>query len=300
MNIQKMKLPIIIIAIGLLLAVASCFFTGIMKEPKVKEQEFDYSVTYRLDGEIKTYEGGFKCNFDGHDGHDDPTLREYTGVHTKDGNVLDSISFTVAQKNGVELYIVADLDAAYLMGDPDKYEYVSGNDDPYLEAVDKEGYGVEVSDFFEAEIISWEYPEPIENSFKFVGFSRLYSVSMAAMLVIAILTIIACVIFVKKNADVSYKPLDKLSIIADFIIGIVVIPFITICIFFFPIVMDSGSLMYQIYLCIPALTAFTIAASVALRRKGFTKSGFFVQLVFPVLFFAEIIIESIIYNIPLI
>ena len=296
MNSKNMKLPIIILVTGLILAVASCFFTGIMKEPTIKEHEFDYSVTYRLDGEIKTYEGGFKCSFDGHDGHDDPTLREYVGVHTKNGNILNSISFTVAQKDGVELSIVADLDAAYLMGDPDKYEYVSGNEEPYLEAVDQEGYGVEVSDFFDAEIISWEYPEPIENSFEFVGFSRLYSVSMLVMLLVGVLTIIACVIFVKKNADVSYKPLDKLSVIANFVVGIVAISFITVVIFFFPLVMDSDSIIYQIYLCIPALTAFTIAASVTLRRKGFTKSGFFVQFVFPVLFFAEIIVESIIFN----
>jgi hypothetical protein len=296
MNIKKMKLPVIIIAIGVIVAVVSCFLTSIMKEPVIKEHDFEYSVTYKLDGEVKTYEGGFKCSFAGHDGHDDPTLREYIGVHTKNANVLDYISFTVAQKDGVELSIVVDLDPAYLMGDPDKYEYVSGNEEPYLEAVDQEGYGVEVSDFFDAEIISWEFPEPIENSFEFAGFSRLYSVSMLVMLLVGVLTIIACVIFVKKNDDVSYKLFDKLSIIANFVIGIVAISFITVVIFFFPLVIDSSSLMYQIYLCIPALTAFTIAASVTLRRKGFTKSGFFVQFVFPVLFFAEIIVESIIFN----
>ena len=296
MSIKKMKLPIIIIAIGLVFAVASCFLTGIMKEPVIKEHDFEYSVTYKLDGEIKTYEGSFKCSFDGYDGQDDPTLREYVGVHTKNGNILDSISFTVAQKDGVELSIVADLDAAYLMGEPDKYESVSGNEDPYFEAVDPEGYGVEVSDLFDAEIIDWEYPAPIENSFEFVGFSRLYSVSMLAMLFVGVLTIIACVAFVKKNADVSYKPLDKLSVISNFMIGIVAISFITIVIFFLPLVMNSDSLMYRIYLCIPALTAFAIAASVALRRNGFTKSGFFVQFVFPVLFFAEILVESIISN----
>ncbi len=296
MRMKNIKLPVIIIAIGLFLAIASCFFTGIMKEPTIKEHAFDYSVTYRLDGEIKIYEGTFKCSFDGHDGQDDPTLREYVGVHTKNGNILNSISFTIAEKDGAELSIVADLDAAYLMGDPDKYEYASGNEDPYFEAVDREGYGVEVSDFFDAEIIGWEYPEPIKNSFEFSGFSRLYAVSMLVMLLIGALTIIACVIFVKKNADASCKLLDKLSAIANFIIGIVVIPFITAVIFFFPLVMDSGSLMYQIYLCIPALTAFMIAASVALRRKGFAKSGFFVQFVFPVLFFAEIFVESIIFN----
>jgi ABC-type transport system involved in cytochrome c biogenesis permease component len=54
--------------------------------------------------------------------------------------------------------------------------------------------------------------------------------------------------------------------------------------------------MYRIYLCIPALTAFSIAVSIALRRKGFTVSGLLVQFAFPVLFFAEILVESIISN----
>ena len=48
MNSKKMKLPIIILVIGLILAVASCFFTGIMKEPTIKEHEFDYSMTYNV------------------------------------------------------------------------------------------------------------------------------------------------------------------------------------------------------------------------------------------------------------
>ena len=296
MKNNSLKLPIIILVIGLILAIASCFFTGIMKEPTVKEHEFNYSVTYRIGSETKTYEGTFLCKFIGHDGHDDPTLRLYDGVHTKNGNELGSLWLTVSQKEDVELSMAVGLDAAYLMGDPDKYEYVSGNDDPYLEAVDAEGYSVDVAEMFDAEIISWEYPEPIENSFSFAGFSRLYSISMVAMLLIAYLTIIACLIFVKKDPDVNYKALDTISVVANFLLSFVVIPFLTIVIFFFPLTMDAESLLYQIFLCIPALTAFTIAASVALRRRGGTKSGFFVQLICPALFFAIIIVESLIYN----
>ena len=296
MNIKKMKLPVIIIAIGLILAVASCFFTGIMKEPTIREHDFCYSVTYRIDGEVKIFEGIFRCSFKGYDGYDDPTLRLYDGVHLKDETAQESIWFTVAQKEDVELMMAVGLDAAYLMGDPDKYEYVHGNDDPYFEAIDAEGYSVEVSEKFDAEIISWEYPEPIENSFEFVGFSRLYSISMLGMLLIAFLTVLACLIFVEKDYDVNYKAFDIISILANLFITFIAIPFITIVIIFFPLVMESSSLMYQIYLCIPALTAFALAASIALRRKGFTKFGFFVQFVFPVLIFAEIILESIIFN----
>ena len=292
-----MKLPIIILVIGLILAIASCFLTGIVKEPTIKEHEFDYSVTYSLDGETKTLNGSYRCSFIGHDGYDDPTLRLYDGVHQIDGNVSESSWFTVANKDGAELSLIINLDANYLMNDPDKYEYESGNEAPYLAAIDEDGYPVEISEVFDAEIISWEYPDPIENSFKFVEFSRLHAISMIAMLAIAILTIIACAIFVRKSEDVNYKSLDHFSGVLNFIVGFMAIPFITIVIFFLPLVMDSSSLMYQIYLCIPALMAFSIAASVALRRKGFTKSGFFVQFVFPVLFFAEIVVESVIYNI---
>ena len=291
-----MKLPIIILVVGLILAIASCFFTGIVKEPTIKEHEFNYSVTYRIGSETKTYEGTFRCSFKGHDVHDDPTLRLYDGVHMNDETVQESIWFTVAQKEDVELLMAVGLDAAYLMGDPDKYEYVHGNDDPYFEAIDAEGYSVEVSENFDAEIISWEYPEPIENSFRFSGFSRLYVVSMLVMLSIAFLTVLACLIFVKKDPDVNYKALDKISIVANFLITFMAIPFLTIVIFFFPLTLDAGSLLYQMFLCVPALTAFTIAASIALRRKGFGKSGFFVQLVCPVLFFTTIFVESLIYN----
>ena len=291
-----MKLPIIILVVGLILAIASCFFTGIVKEPTIKEHEFDYSVTYRIGSETKTYEGTFRCSFVGHDGDDDPTLRLYDGVHTKDGNELGALWLTVAQKEDVELMMSVGLDAAYLMGDPDKYEYVHGNDDPCFEAIDAEGYSVEVSEKFDAEIISWEYPEPIENSFRFAGFSRLYSISMLVMLAIAFFTVVACLIFVRKVSDVNYKALDKISIVANFLITFIAIPFLAIVIFFFPLVMDSESLLYQIYLCVPALTAFTIAASIALRRKGFAKSGFFVQLICPALFFATVFVESLIYN----
>jgi hypothetical protein len=55
--------------------------------------------------------------------------------------------------------------------------------------------------------------------------------------------------------------------------------------------MSGDELIYQIYLCIPALTAFTVAASIVLRRIGFTKAGFFVQLVGPILFALPLISE---------
>ena len=48
MNSKKMKMPMNILVIGLILVVASCLFTGIMKEPTIKEHEFDYSMTHNV------------------------------------------------------------------------------------------------------------------------------------------------------------------------------------------------------------------------------------------------------------
>ena len=49
-------------------------------------------------------------------------------------------------------------------------------------------------------------------------------------------------------------------------------------------------------MCIPAITAFTVAASVALRRKGFRKTGFFIQFAGPVIYIVPLIVEAVIYN----
>ena len=120
MNIKKMKLPIIILAIGLALAIVACFLTCIKKEPVIKDHDFEYSVTYSVDGEVNTHKGSYRCSFTCFDAHDDPTFRMYDGVHKLDGNVSDSSWFTVAQKDGAELSLIINLDADYLMGDPDK------------------------------------------------------------------------------------------------------------------------------------------------------------------------------------
>ena len=176
------------------------------------------------------------------------------------------------------------------MGDADG---VDVHFDPYLAVMDSEGveYGDEETlSRFDAEIVDWVYPEPVENSFKFVGFSKLHDGSMFAMLAVGMLTILACVIFVKREKNLPYKALDKISIVLNFVVCLVAIPFTALMATLLQIIVSGDELTYQIYLCIPALTAFAVAASVALRRKGFAKSGCFIQLVGPVLFLVLVIL----------
>ena len=213
-----------------------------------------------------------------------------------DGQTTPVHIYTIAQKDGAELYIVTLFNDCYLMGDTKDEDYRPFLEEPYLEALDKEGYPYDEAEMpseFAAEIISWEYPEPIENTFVFSGFSILHTGSMDAMLWVGLLVMIACIIFVKRDRSVPYKVLDKLSVVLNCVVCFAAIPFITFTTGLMQIVMSGDELMYQIFLCIPALTAFTVAASISLRRNGFTKSGFFVQFVGPVLFFVPIFLEPV-------
>ena len=122
-----------------------CMLTGcgsISPNPKIKEGEFDFSVTYEFNGETKTVSGVYVCEYDG---------RSW---------VLDG--------NTIELNLV--LDPEYLMGD-----FVEGYDtvpEPYISVTVIDDGGLwfmcepaDVEAHCGAKIVSYEYDEPIKNSF---------------------------------------------------------------------------------------------------------------------------------------
>ena len=287
MKNKTLTLPAIIIAVGLVVALVGCLLTSMQFKPVVTEQDFNYSVTYKIDGETKTFSGVYTCRFTGFGGAGvDPLARYYNGVYTVDGESTESRSYAIAEKDGCVLEIITLFDDDYLMGDnQEEYELV----DPCLEATDAEGYQYgedELPAEFDAEIINWEYPEPIENTFVFAGFSALYSVNMGVMLLAGLLTLLICVILVKKSEEVSYSDLDKIGIVLNFIGVFAVLPIISLAACLIQAYPTGPDWIYQAYLCVPPIIVFSIAASVALRRKGFGKSGFFVQ-------FLGIIVEVI-------
>ena len=299
MKNRGLKVSAIILAIGLVLSLVACLVANMILEPTVTEQEFNYSITYKLCGETKTLEGVYTCKYNDYNGSQTPWDRYYTGTYTEDGQTTASHTRTIAQKDGAELYIVMSLNGSYLMGDRNDPDYEPFLEEPYLGALDKDGYPYEEGEMpseFTAEIISWEYPEPIENTFTFSGFSTLHAGSMLAMLAVGLLTILACIIFVKKDETISGNALDRVSVLINCAVCFAAIPFITSCTIFMQLTMGSMDLLYQVFLCIPALTAFTVAASIALRRNGFAKTGFFIQFVGPVLFFVPLVVEEIINN----
>ena len=60
---KSLKTPAIILAVGLVLCVVACMLTGILKVPTITQQDFRYSATYQINGETKTLEGIYRCEF---------------------------------------------------------------------------------------------------------------------------------------------------------------------------------------------------------------------------------------------
>ena len=294
---KNLKFPALILAIGLVVAVAASLLVGIVKDPVITEQEFNFTVTYKLRGETKTLEGIYRSAYYGHGEGADPLDRFYYGSFVNNPRENHSSAYTIAQKEDLELCIVFIFSDHYLMGDAEEGDC---NEDPYLAVFDKDGAeynDVETIGKFGAEIVSWEYPEPVENTFVFTGFSHLYVNSMLVMLAVGALVIGACLIFVKKGEAVAYKSLDNASVVLNFMVALGAIPFMTLLIALMQLTYTGDELFYQLLLCLPALTAFTVAASVALRRKGFTATGFYVQFAGPVAFVLLIGVEAFIYNV---
>ena len=294
MKIKNLKIPAIIIAVGIIVAILASLLSGIVREPTIVENDFNFTVTYQLEGEAKTLDGVYRCRFSSTGNGTTPLERYYEGFYLSNPSEEHPSAYTIAEKDGAELCIVTIFNARYLMGDANNTDF---HYDPYLAVIDEDGmeYGdEEMLGNFDAKIIAWDYPDPIDNSFKFAGFSKLHSRSMIVMLTVGVLVIAACIIFVKKDRSIPYKVIDKVSAVLNFVIGVVLIPLSTVVTLLMPIYVSGDELVYQLNLCVPTITAFTIAASIALRRKDYRNASFFVQFVGPVLFILLLVLESII------
>lgn len=108
---------------------------------------------------------------------------------------------------------------------------------------------------------------------------------------IAIAALLACMILIKKDKDIVYSKLDKVSIVLNFLIAIPAFPFIFIVSALSEIVADT-SIWQQILYLAPALTVLGIGASVSLRRMGHKNLGFLIQFAGPAVFALSILIEN--------
>ena len=113
------------------------------------------------------------------------------------------------------------------------------------------------------------------------------------MLLVGILAIVACMIFVKRDKTIPYTALDKVSVVFNFLVALMALPFMTLVVALMPIYVSGDELTYKLDLCIPAITALSLAASLSLRRKNRSVTGFCAQFIGPVLFAILAVLESI-------
>ena len=157
----------IFVVLLLLLGLTGCGL--IPSRPEVKEGEFDVSVTYEVNGEIKTLDLVYVCEYDGIGWTLEGTnYRAWSGhfVGYEDGDVIEVLT----TEDGGKIALCFLIYPEYFMGEPDYatdfYPHVKTNHIYYEngeEMIDddqeliEEDYGVR--------IISIDHDEPIENSF---------------------------------------------------------------------------------------------------------------------------------------
>ena len=161
------------LAVALVFLLSGCVAT--LPLPDIREGRFDFSVTYEINGEVKTYSGVYVCEFDG-------VLTTFLGSGREwEGHIENEEDMDIPiQTNGDGVvYINFGLFPDYFMGDPDAVYYEAPEPSLFMiyhgstpdqqvitgEEEVIEGYGVR--------LISYEYASPIENTFQEkTSFSR--------------------------------------------------------------------------------------------------------------------------------
>lgn len=177
-----MKKNIALIGVGVIigLVIATLIagsFTGVfitVPKPEIKEGEFDFALTYELDGEVKKIEGTYVCKFEGVSRALDGVGRDWKGC-IKDHDDFTDYELKTTDKGTIKVDL--DICSEFFMSDPN-YQNMKSSDDPkpepylYITSGDQsiEDPANEVTfDYYEGDdvkIISFEYDQPIENIYK--------------------------------------------------------------------------------------------------------------------------------------
>ena len=284
MNAKNLKKAKIILSVYLIATLALLFLGYSVQKPKIAQQEFPFTITYSYQGETQTISDVYVGeHVRGAKYLGDDSVAWYGYI--KDHDRLESDFYRIGEVDGQAFFINLNMEPGYLMGDP---KYAGSVCQPSGAYHGFDGTNeITVTDPAELaqlglSIVSWEYPEPIENRFSFGGISLSSEATMYTA-IIAIVALLACMILIKKEKEIVYRKMDKVSIVLNFLIAIVVFPFIFMVSALSEIVADT-SIWQQILYFAPALTVLGIGASVTLRRLGCKRIGFWSQFAGPVVF----------------
>lgn len=280
MKNKKLFLPIVILVVAVLSTIVYSVVNGIALKPTVTEGEFPFSITYELNGETVTINDVYSARYYRNGGYTNTKSRIYVGEigNMGEGNTIYTLKHDANSSCRIELW--TQFYADYLMGDPE-YDYFDDEAfEPRIYYYDSEEQEYSDEETLLAQgvkLVSFEYPTPIENSFVFSHISVPDIEVTFPSLLIAFLAMIATLIFVKKDTAYVRKPIDIVTIIFNFMISFVVLPFFTVIALLLSALGDVGDIMNLIFYLLPALTVLSVTVSIALRRKLYTKSALIVQ-----------------------
>ena len=291
MKNKKLFLPTIILAVAILATVVYSVISSIAFKPTVTEGEFPFSITYELDGERVTIDDVYKVHYVRNDGYADTKSRVYAGELESSGE--DDTLYTLKKDENTRVELWTHFYADYLMGDTE-YDYFDEEAfEPRIYYYDAEEIEYSDEETLAAQgvkLISFEYPTPIENSFVFSHISYFSGAVVLPTLLIALLALIATIIFVRKEKELKYNAIDIVSVVLNFVIGFTLVPFVTVVAALIDINGGGPELFRQILYFVPAFSVLCIAASIALRRKGYGVKALIAELIGPAVFVIYLIV----------
>ena len=279
----------IFLALTLVAYIAATLLCCYMTKPEVSEGKFAFSITYEYKGETKIFSGVFVTEFAG-----SSTVQGEHNRYWNENTIYDDPKYPetphIIEQNDelkTTLAIQENMYAGYFMGDPlcmDHYEnHGLEGPEPYIEYYDyKNNISLDeynrdaVLESIGFKIIDFTYDEPIENSFSFSGVS--YEADNVIIFVAILLVfLLLCLIFVRKDNEYQYTNLDKVGTVLNFLVGIVAVPFICLTCVLFGLVESGVKIIDQSVYNIPPFGILCLALSVVFRRKGYSKTSFFIQ-----------------------
>ena len=174
---MKRKLFTLLLAFMLVCTLASCGLA--VPRPEIKEGSFDFSITYEIKGEIKTFSATYECKFDGTSWSIEGgnSSRDWADNLVADHEGDDYSAIVGTTDDGGSIILFFGIYPEYFMGDstgdrgaPEPQIYVTYPEDEHG-ATTLVADPLEVEEIYGAKIISYEYDAPVENTFTLFDFN---------------------------------------------------------------------------------------------------------------------------------
>lgn len=170
---KKLKvLAVVLLIITTITTLSGCVVR--LPIPEIKEGRFDFSVTYEINGEIKTCSGVYVCEYDG-------VLTTFLGSSIKWKGYVENSEEDVkihTNEDG-DIYVNFGFFPDYFMGDPNAIYYETPSPSLFMIYNDSNEETLHITGEEEdilqygVRLISYDYADPIENTFKEkLSFSR--------------------------------------------------------------------------------------------------------------------------------